>query len=80
MISTVTRRRLSVKQPADALNEIDQTTASAAVINLQPDPALSSAAGRPTNSMPGGDLLANQAAPAQLDPNGDLERPWVLQP
>ena len=79
MISTGTRRRPSVKQPADALNKIDQT-ASAAVINLQPDQALSSAAGRPTNSMPGGDLLANQAAPAQLDPNGDLERPWVLQP
>lgn len=79
MIATVIRRRASNKHTSDVLNVIGQS-AGAAPMNAKLHPSSPSAAVRAVNSISRDDPLGREATQPLLDPNGDLERPWVLQP
>lgn len=73
MISTVIRRCPSTRKPTCVRNEIGQIGDKATIIPM-PDPA------RPMDSIFNGNPFGRHVAEPLLDPNGDLERPWVLQP
>ena len=73
MISSVSRRCPSARKPTCVRAEIGQIEDTATIIPMA-DPA------RPMDSIFNGNLRGRRVAEPLLDPNGDLERPWVLQP